>query len=105
MANTVLMASLVTFLKASECHLGGLHHAGSSSSSAGGGAKKAEQMTDEELKAALPSMLFTTSNLIWSSEWLQHVHSYHIPIFIACLVLWLQWTINRVAVFMCGRRN
>jgi hypothetical protein len=31
--------------------------------------KKAEQMSDEELKQALPSMLFTTSNLIWSSEW------------------------------------
>jgi hypothetical protein len=31
--------------------------------------KKAEQMSDDELKQALPSMLFTTSNLIWSSEW------------------------------------
>jgi hypothetical protein len=30
--------------------------------------KRAEQLSDEELKAALPSMLFTTSNLIWSSE-------------------------------------
>jgi hypothetical protein len=30
--------------------------------------KKAEQMSDDELKQALPSMLFTTSNLIWSSE-------------------------------------
>jgi len=40
--------------------------AGSSSSAAGG--KKAEQLSDEELKAALPSMLFTTSNLIWSSK-------------------------------------
>jgi hypothetical protein len=26
-------------------------------------------MSDDELKAALPSMLFTTSNLIWSSEY------------------------------------
>jgi hypothetical protein len=30
-------------------------------------------MTDEELKAALPSMLFTTSNLIWSSECCAHM--------------------------------
>ncbi|KAF6255595.1 hypothetical protein COO60DRAFT_1641428 [Scenedesmus sp. NREL 46B-D3] len=30
-------------------------------------ARKAEQMSDEELKQALPSMLFTTSNLIWST--------------------------------------
>jgi hypothetical protein len=41
--------------------------AGTSSSTAGR-PRTAEQMTDEELKAALPSMLFTTSNLIWSSE-------------------------------------
>lgn len=31
--------------------------------------KRADQMNDEELKQALPSMLFTTSNLIWSSKW------------------------------------
>jgi hypothetical protein len=43
-------------------------YAGTSSSSAGR-AKTAEQMSDDELKAALPSMLFTTSNLIWSSEY------------------------------------
>ncbi|WIA15159.1 hypothetical protein OEZ85_001845 [Tetradesmus obliquus] len=29
--------------------------------------KRADQMNDEELKQALPSMLFTTSNLIWST--------------------------------------
>eukprot|EP00775_Hariotina_reticulata_P008094 gene8094-8287_t len=28
-------------------------------------------MTDEELRQALPSMLFTTGNLIWSSKWSQ----------------------------------
>eukprot|EP00878_Enallax_costatus_P003051 GHUV01003250.1.p1 GENE.GHUV01003250.1~~GHUV01003250.1.p1 ORF type:complete len:166 (+),score=54.32 GHUV01003250.1:303-800(+) len=34
-----------------------------------GGAKlkKPEQMTEEELRQSLPSMLFTTSNLIWST--------------------------------------
>lgn len=42
----------------------------SSSSSTGSSTRKtAEQLTDEELKAALPSMLFTTSNLIWSSKY------------------------------------
>uniref|UniRef100_A0A383W893 Uncharacterized protein n=1 Tax=Tetradesmus obliquus TaxID=3088 RepID=A0A383W893_TETOB len=29
--------------------------------------KRTDQMNDEELKQALPSMLFTTSNLIWST--------------------------------------
>jgi hypothetical protein len=48
----------------------------SSSSSTGSSTRKtAEQLTDEELKAALPSMLFTTSNLIWSSKHADALHS------------------------------
>lgn len=35
----------------------------SGASSAG---KKPEQLTEEELKAALPSMMFTAGNLVWT---------------------------------------
>eukprot|EP00882_Tetradesmus_deserticola_P004868 GHRQ01005130.1.p1 GENE.GHRQ01005130.1~~GHRQ01005130.1.p1 ORF type:complete len:167 (+),score=63.32 GHRQ01005130.1:523-1023(+) len=38
-----------------------------SSTSGAARPKTAEQLSDEELKQALPSMLFTTSNLIWST--------------------------------------